>query len=852
MGAHTLLIVIVNRIRLMEISKTKKQNKPKPLAIPLVVHERNGLDRRNEPVCCGIPITRGLLRNTNDARLLTPSGGCLPVQLEPMAYWADGTIQWLLIDAAVTINAHQRQDWQLVIDPAIPAPPVATPLYISQTDKIIAVETVQRRYVCSKRTFIPFAEIVVDDAHLLATELTATVLEDENGVLYQPQITETVLETSGPLRATIRQSGVFTAHNSPSPITFIARITFYALSDRVDISFTIRNTRAAAHPGNLWDLGDSRSFFIKECTMTIGVTAGHASQRHYADKTGLHPVGSDTHRLLIYQDSSGGVNWNSRTHLNRNGDVPASFKGYRITADGMLAVQGDRISPSMIMAGTDGAVVAAIDKFWQQCPTAIGVDDACITLELFPRHYADLHELQGGEQKTHNITLLFDDHPPTVQMLQTIHHPLTMHSIAQWYCSSGVFSSLVPLNGKLFDRCDKLVMGAVRGKSTFFDRRELIDEYGWRHFGEVYADHEAVQYKQPHRLISHYNNQYDVIYAAQKQFARTGDIRWLRLMDELARHVIDIDIYHTDDDRPEYNHGLFWHTDHYTDAQTCTHRTYSKRTMAERHLSSYGGGPSASHNYTTGLMTYYYMTGNTLAREAFLELIEWTVRLAQGPQSLKAKCKHLIKNLIRFVKETKHGEPIEPYELNGPGRASGNVLNALLDGWVFTGDDQCLALAQSLIKRCVSPRDSFRARHLLCTEMRWMYLVFLLSLVKYLQLKDERGQHDAMFTYAKESLLHYARFIVEHEYPFLSKPEFLEYPNETWGAQDMRKCAVLHYAAKFAESGDERKRFTQRAAEFYESSLNDVYSFPTRTLTRPIVLLMMYGHIHQYFMAQKK
>ena len=37
-------------------------------------------------------------------------------------------------------------------------------------------------------------------------------------------------------------------------------------------------------------------------------------------------------------------------------------------------------------------------------------------------------------------------------------------------------------------------------------------------------------------------------------------------MCQLARHVVDIDIYHTTNDKSAYNHGLFWHTEHYVDA----------------------------------------------------------------------------------------------------------------------------------------------------------------------------------------------------------------------------------------------------------------------------------------------
>ncbi len=47
---------------------------------------------------------------------------------------------------------------------------------------------------------------------------------------------------------------------------------------------------------------------------------------------------------------------------------------------------------------------------------------------------------------------------------------------------------------------------------------------------------------------------------------------------DLARHVSDIDIYHTSEDQAKYNNGLFWHTYHYVDAGKSTHRSYPKGT----------------------------------------------------------------------------------------------------------------------------------------------------------------------------------------------------------------------------------------------------------------------------------
>ena len=41
--------------------------------------------------------------------------------------------------------------------------------------------------------------------------------------------------------------------------------------------------------------------------------------------------------------------------------------------------------------------------------------------------------------------------------------------------------------------------------------------------------------------------------------------------------------------------------------------------------------------------------------------------------------------------------------------------------------------------------------------------------------------------------------MVEHERPYLDHPEQLEYPTETWAAQELRKANVLRWAARYAD-----------------------------------------------------
>ena len=68
----------------------------------------------------------------------------------------------------------------------------------------------------------------------------------------------------------------------------------------------------------------------------------------------------------------------------------------------------------------------------------------------------------------------------------------------------------------------------------------------------------------------------------------------------------------------------------------------------------------------------------------------------------------------------------------------------------------------------------------------------------------------------------------------------MQYPNETWAAQDLRKVEVFQYAAKHADGADKAK-FLERAEWFFTTSVNTLAGFETRSLCRPVVLVMRYG-----------
>ena len=89
--------------------------------------------------------------------------------------------------------------------------------------------------------------------------------------------------------------------------------------------------------------------------------------------------------------------------------------------------------------------------------------------------------------------------------------------------------------------------------------------------------------------------------------------------------------------------------------------------------------------------------------------------------------------------------------------------------------------------------------------------------------------------------------MLEHELPYKDVLHKVELPTETWPAHDVRKCHVFHVAARYAPPA-ERTRFTEKATWYFERCMTDLLSFPTAHLTRPQVILCVYGAVHGYYL----
>lgn len=807
--------------------------------IPIWLEDYHNLRRMREPVRLGVPLPRGILSDPSSLRLVDSLGESLPVWGRALSLWPDRSVKWLVVDFVADVRPRERK--ALIL--ARRNDPVdefngsnSTKITIEQGAGFFRVNTRCAEFQIPRNTFAPFSSVQLDHRRIISGKGSQTQLIDREGLQYIPSIDRFIIEEDGPLRSSLLAEGRFVSSRPRRIVLFKSRLMFFAGLSAVQVEFQIRNPQAARHPGGLWDLGDRGSLFLRDLSVHL-YPHSEARQLFWYTEGPEDTRASDAGNWVLYQDSSGGENWNSRNHVDCSGDVSVSFRGYQIHASQngtrTLLMEGARANPCVRLVTSSGWLAATVKDFWENFPKALRLEDGHLSIGLFPGESRNSLELQGGEQKRHIVVLDFGlaQHDTVIPMLQ---HPIQAWVDPVWVEETNAVAFFVPQKDDPNKEYIKYINHVIEGPHSFIGRREVIDEYGWRNFGDLYGDHEAVNHQGPEVLVSHYNNQYDFIYGAFVHFLRTGDRRWYQLMAEAARHTIDIDIYHTNEDRSAFNHGLFWHTEHYKDAGSCTHRSYSRKNGRG---SSCGGGPSNEHIYTSGLLHYFYLTGDPEAANAVLELADWVIASDDGSR-----------NMLGLFDDGPTGWASNTGSTlyHKPGRGAGNSINALIDAYGLCNARRYFRKAEELIQRCVHPQDSIAELKLDEPEYRWSYLAFLQVLGKYLDTKVELGEMDYYFFYARDSFLHYAEWMVENETPYKDMLHKVEIPTETWPAQDIRKCHVFHLAAKYC-SPDKRPRIREKAGFFFDRCLSDLLSFDTALLTRPLVILSVYGYVHAYF-----
>ena len=392
------------------------------VSVPLFI-QNDHLTPVSQPVTCGISFPRSFLMDGVALSLLDPSGHQVCVQAVPLAYWSDGSVKWMLLDFVLGPLDQGRSVWSLRLSPNRRSGlmQMEPRIVVEETEQEFAITTGCTSFILDRRFLAPIAQVEINGKHILDSTHARTVVIDQGGRCRR-RIERSEIETHGPVRASVRFEGRFEGRRGYR-LYFLSRVSFFAGLSLVRVDLTLHNPRRARHRGGLWDLGDPGSILFRDLSLQLRMTESRPHRVEWVEDVDGPGRGAETDVFEIYQDSSGGERWKSRNHVNRSGQVPCRFRGFRVQHGGAPSF-GLRASPVVSVQGGTATITVAIPEFWQQFPKAIDTMEETLNIRLFPGQFGDLFELQGGEQKTHSVWLKFDRAKHSgVDSLGWVHRP---------------------------------------------------------------------------------------------------------------------------------------------------------------------------------------------------------------------------------------------------------------------------------------------------------------------------------------------------------------------------------------------------------------------------------------------
>jgi hypothetical protein len=836
--------------------------------VPITLSKNVTLNDRLQPVNISIPFENGKIFNVNNLVLVNEKQQFIDIQIRTLAFWPNNSLKWLQVSFLIKGSAKSETTIYLT-DTFTKSNCTSTlisnenltsnSIQIEKTPKFFSISTGVAKFQMNRHELGIFSANSTSNENiklpLYKSEKNSLVLTDKKGITYFPIITKIRFNSQDHknkkiLQLTAYVSGSFQTKENTSVIKFYAEIKFYLNEAYTHWNFTLHNSNSMVQSGGTWDLGNENSLYFKSFNARISCQNNKCTYKIMANTKCTSDSSSLWHEsndgLTIFQASSGGEHWQSNNHVNNQGVVPIEFNGFRILSQKTDTTIKELTSETIIgraspfinipkLGNITSGLSVHIKNFWQKFPKSIVVNKNTVVLGLFPEQALDGFELQPGEKKNDTFYISYDDNKGALDHIEfPIRASLSSEYLAQ--------TKTVPFFTSINNETDynNIINDGIESANNFFQKRELIDEFGWRNFGDLYADHETLECDGDDELISHYNNQYDPLYGLLRQYLLTNNPQWFILASDLADHVKNIDIYHTDSDKAEYNGGLFWHTDHYLPAETASHRTYSNLQRNDAYQDhTGGGGPGGQHCYTNGLMLHYFLTGEETSKQAVLQLTKWITHVYEGSGTLTDFLLAIKNNSRLDVKNIFTGK--YPFD-----RGTGHYITALIDSFELTGKQSYLDQASLIIKNTVHPEDDIKARNLNNVEECWFYTVFLQAIYRYLLVKENNQQLDASFHYVNASLQHYAKWMCEYEQPYLDNPEILEYPNHTWAAQDIRKANVLYMASYFANNKENKIKYKRKADTIYHYVTEKFSNEPTRSFTRILSILMQNHGVKSY------
>lgn len=584
---------------------------------------------KQAPICGGVALPKGACKSADQAVLLGMDDKEIPAQLDPVAYWPDTSVKWLLIQAFVDIAAKKALHLKLAFgaDKKASAKPAAQ-LKVEKTETSCTVDTGAIRFTLSKgnsgfldtvwldangdgtygddekivdgekdrrRNFMDLARTAKVDGYE-PFSFSASALEEEHSTA---KVEDVVIERQGPISVDLCVKGryqhkklsVGLSKRKNKGSEFWVRVTAYAGKPYLKIKHTyvyegnpdlehIQSLGVAFKPL----LGDAATLIIGDeaknvaAPMSAGTTVGvvHDNPQHYAiwkhdgksKHTKVESVGRSAPGWIDLSDGKRGVTLGMR-HMREMHARELACE------DGSLAAYTWPKRARLLDTRRYSRQWGAGESTAWGMGMAIGVSR---TTDLFVAFHA-------GKGEPAALSQVFND-PPIV-----MNYP-------DWYASTEVFGPFHVYDLKRFPKLESCMENWL---DYWLYCQRLWSWYGIYDFGDLQSvNRGGGNWAYDDGRWGWINNEALVDMAFWLQFFRTGRRDYYRLAEACSLHVAEVDLINS----TQYKTGQ--------NAKMKGHR---------HNVNHWGDGYVGSRvNASTGFKLEYYLTGD-LRMKDLLEMI---------------------------------------------------------------------------------------------------------------------------------------------------------------------------------------------------------------------------------------
>ena len=658
-------------------------------SIPVVVTERAGIARNDEPVRSGLPLPRGTIRALEDLVLVDETGQPVAAQFESLSRWEDGSQRWVLLNFLQSIGASETRCFELKSLQGEPPAPLAQKVSVTQADDRFCIDTGKVKFQ------VPiYGDSILADIERLdqsgqwrrVSEQGLEAVVWSTGVMpFKSYVENCVVESAGPLKAVLKieghhrlwdpRQGVFES-SQDAAFAFVLRVFCWAGSDEIRLQYTFINDTRDQHvrpseryhvyaleelrdyewANGRWverpkglrfrekELLDNDYGQLQARTIRLRLHLDDPHQRYAFGVEGSDPVTGPIDGPVALQQVGPVPNFDQFYQELPFPHVP--FKGMVLHGRNQPVREFEKGRGWLALEGDHNRLLFASKYFWQYHPKVLACDARQVEFLVWSK-LEDLPDPEIGFAKTHEVALQLggpEEELDPESRMAALHCPLRAVTAPDHYVAADVFGTTSPADRERFPHIeDHLLRGAQQAEEEI----KAHNLYGVRDFGDTYGTRFDVTIA--------YNQEYDHLLGAALQFARTADCFYLDRADALAWHFVDVDVLHASNS-PLNELGQHMHfTDH---AKGETH---------------------AGHCTVEGLWHYYMLTGEPRVGEVARGTADYFAKVAAW------------KDFLDFRDDEE--------------RTIGWALRALVPSYSATLDPRYKLAAQMVVEQAIAGQD---------------------------------------------------------------------------------------------------------------------------------------------------